>query len=102
MDAKSYPLGGFHEIRYPFGSDGEKQVFSQTKSCIEVDASEHEPAAFVVSHLTSETPTQFHVFMILSYGKPIYVSTTQNGTNWRVENGQISVLPTPAGGGTVE
>jgi len=49
------------------------------------------PEAFVVSHLTSETPTQFHVFMSLSYGKPIHVTTVDNKLLWVVDGGKIRI-----------
>ena len=89
-NAKLFPLGGFHEFR--FKPEGERKEFNQTKTCVNVDTSEQEPVAFVISHLTSETPTQFHVFMSLSYGKPIYVATTQNDLSWVVDAGTIKLL----------
>lgn len=87
---KIFPLGGFHEFRFAAGED--RKEFSQTRACVNVDTTEQEPEAFVISHITSATPTQFHVFMSLSYGKPIYVATTQNGLNWLVEAGIIKLL----------
>jgi hypothetical protein len=44
----------------------------------------------MVTHLRSNTPTQFHVFASLSYGRPVYVKI-ENRT-WLVKDGMISVV----------
>lgn len=92
-DDKVFPLGGFHEFRFfPFEEGRKSEHFSQTKSCPSADIGDDKPEAFIVSHLTSATPTQFHVFMSLSYGKPLYVQTMENGLNWVIENGHVRVV----------
>lgn len=87
------PLGGFHLFHVT--QDGTKITnhFSQTKSCPTFDPNETgETVALMVTHLTSPTPTMFHVFMSLQYRKPMYVSTVQNELLWRVERGEISLV----------
>ncbi|MFT3805516.1 hypothetical protein [Arenimonas sp.] len=97
-DVNIFPLGGFHEFRFfPFEKDRKSEHFSQTKSCLAIDTSKSNPVAFVVSHLTSPTPTQFHVFMSLSYDKPIYVTTVENELMWQVEAGRISIMKADPG-----
>lgn len=88
---KEYPLGGFHEFRFPMLGEGGHRKFSQTNTCVTVDPEGKEPSSLMVSHLTSETPTQFHVFMSLSYDKPIYVSTVENNLLWVVEKGLMRI-----------
>ncbi|OOG56676.1 hypothetical protein B0E48_11240 [Rhodanobacter sp. C03] len=91
-DADTYYLGGFHELRYTLKGDAPPSHFAQTKSCITVTKEPANSVAMVVTHLTSPTPTQFHVFMSLSYHKTIYVLTTQNHLKWAVEAGHIRIV----------
>lgn len=85
-----YPLGGFHRFRY----DAEGNLLEQyahTRSCLSQDMNNAPGKAVfaaMVSHLTSELPNEFHVFMSLSYGMPVYV-VTPDGRLWKVENGKI-------------
>jgi hypothetical protein len=92
---KSAPMGGHHLIR--MSEDGQEIIsqYSQTKGCINNDNSalrDKNMAALMISHLTSDTPTEMHVFMSLQYKKPIYVMTINNGITWSVEGKKISVL----------
>jgi hypothetical protein len=84
------PLGGHHLIK--FKADGKEIIseFSQTKACLNNDPKKLKNiAAFMASHITSDTPTEIHVFMSLQYKKPIYVTTPANQITWKVEDGSI-------------
>jgi hypothetical protein len=87
-EQKLYLLGGFHEF---VASDkgGKMKQFQQTNTCLELELPKH-GRGFVVSHLRSSTPTQFHVFASLSYGRPVYVKI-ENRT-WLVKDGLVSVI----------
>jgi hypothetical protein len=96
--ANAYPMGGFHDFRV--SGDGRRVLghFAQTRACLDQEFPEDgEPAALVVSHLNSPTPTAFHVFFSLTYGKPVYVSTS-NGRLWLVGKGRVSLVESPAAG----
>lgn len=91
--ADVFPLGGFHEFRYSLSADTPVQHFSQTKGCpISKNKDAQAIKGFTLTHLTSETPTQFHVFMSLSYAKPLFVLTVKNHLIWSVENGKIRLV----------
>ncbi len=92
---KVAPLGGHHLLRY--SEDGKNLIsqYSQTKGCINNDNThidDKSMAALMITHITSDTPTEMHVFMSLQYRKPIYVMTINNGITWLVERNKISVL----------
>jgi len=62
-----------------------------TKSCIVMTQPEGVlSSAVVITHLLSNIPTEFHVFVSLKYKKTVYVGTKIG--NWIVKNGKISVL----------
>lgn len=86
------PLGGDEMLR--ISADGGTVIdrYSQTKGCINMPTQGLDKAvALAASHLTSATPTLFHVFRSLQYDKPIIVATIQNGLTWRVERGRIQL-----------
>ncbi len=92
---KLAPMGGHHLIRV--SEDGKQIIsqYSQTKSCINNDnaaIADKSMSALMISHITSDTPTEMHVFMSLQYRKPIFVITVNNGITWKVEGRKISLL----------
>jgi len=87
-DQKLYLLGGFHEFTGP-DKGGKQKQFHQTNTCLEATLPAH-GNGFVVSHLRSKTPTLFHVFMNLSYERPVHVKI--DGKTWKVDGGRISLL----------
>ncbi|RNF85302.1 hypothetical protein EER27_05935 [Lysobacter psychrotolerans] len=96
-DNHAAPLGGFHLFRYSADGQTLQSQFSQTRSCPMANLDEKLPegaqaVGMGVSHLTSATPTMFHVFMNLQYRQPLFVMTTQNGLHWRVEDGRIHLI----------
>jgi hypothetical protein len=91
-DQKLYLLGGFHEFSAPLSEGKDKlrmKQFHQTNTCIEVKLPP-KGNGFVVSHLRSDAPTQFHVFASLSYERPVYVKI--DSRTWKVDGGRITVL----------
>lgn len=91
------PLGGYHMFRISEDGGTINSHFSQTRACPMANGPLEQASALAVTHMNSAAPTMFHVFMSLQYRKPIYVSTTQNGLQWRVQDGQISLLKDQAG-----
>lgn len=92
---KIAPLGGHHLIRVSEDGNEIINLYSQTNACVNFDpnALSHKDLKFLgISHLTSHTPTEMHVFMSLQYKKPIMVDTVNNGITWKVEGKKISVL----------
>ena len=87
FEQKLYLLGGFHEFVVPDKS-GKSRHFAQTNTCVEARLPK-EGTGFVVSHVRSDTPTQFHVFANLSYGRPVYVRI--GSRTWLVKDGRISL-----------
>lgn len=87
------PLGGYHMFRV--SEDGSRILdhYSQTKQCLASTSAPANAVAAGVTHVTSATPTMFHVFVGLEMHKPLYVGTSQNGLLWKVENGRISLVP---------
>jgi len=85
VDANVRPMGGFHRFRVPLAGDTTVEHFAQTRSCLNDTTRAGE--TFVMTLITSETPTEFDVFTSLSYQRPHYV-TTSAGT-WAIEAGHV-------------
>ena len=64
-------------------------VTPSTKSCFALPLPPNAVSP-VVTHLLSDTPTEFHVFLSLDQNKPIFVGTRLGV--WGVENGKIRLL----------
>lgn len=87
VKAGEFPFGGHY--RFEVGADG--KVLSQrpfTRSCVTVEMPAN-AAAGMITHLLDPTPTEIHVFLSLSAGKPIYVMTTDPQQLWSVEGPRI-------------
>jgi len=72
---------------YKVSSDG--IASSSTKTCFSIPIPKNSGAA-VVTHLLSDTPSEFHVFLSLKYKTIIYVGT-QKGA-WKVDQGKITFI----------
>jgi hypothetical protein len=81
-------------------SNNGNDILSQrgfTKSCLNLSTdpsdmpSGAEPAAYTVSHLLDDVPTEIHVFLSLVYRKPFYV-ITRDDRLWRIEGDTIKLL----------
>lgn len=87
------PLGGYYMVRVSEDGSRVLDTFAQTRGCLTTPNDKlNGIEALSVTHLTSATPTMFHVFMSLQYRKPIYVGTAENGLMWKVDNGNISLV----------
>ncbi len=82
-------LFGRH-VRFDFklGTNDLISITPSTKSCLLVPVEKSSVEAAFVTHLLSDVPTEFHVYLNLYHGRPIYVST--NSGLWKIENGKIS------------
>ena len=90
------PLGGFEMFRIDAEGDTILERFTQTHGCVNMPTPDlGKSAALAVTHLTSPSPTAFHVFMSLQYEKPVYVSTSDG--LWVVENGEVAYTGDSAG-----
>lgn len=69
-------------------------VSSSTRSCLFIPAQlvppGGRPAAVSVSHMLSSAPNEFHVFLSLLHGKPIYVGTDR--ATWKVDGARVSLV----------
>jgi hypothetical protein len=87
-----YPAGGHYRLTIADGKVVSNRRF--TKSCLNLDTTAQgdsgAPAALVMSHLLDPTPTEIHVFLSMSAGKPVYVMTGK--TLWVVEGPRIRIL----------
>jgi hypothetical protein len=93
-----YPVGGFHTFNYGVLDKDTPRHFQQTNACLtKASPAGVEVTSIVVQHRTSPTPTKFHAFMSLSYGKQLLVVTTSNHLLWRVDHGSIRLLDTTTG-----
>jgi hypothetical protein len=93
-----YPLGGFHTFNYGDLDKDTPSHFQQTHSCLSMTTPPKGAVEGIfVQHRTSPTPTKFHAFMSLSYGKTLYVVTTSNRLLWRVDHGAIRLIDTTKG-----
>ncbi len=88
--SREFPMGGFH--RFYYRHMAAMQHYAQTRGCV-TQSEDDVPkdatlASLMITHITSATPTEMHVFMNLAYGKPIFVST-RDGKLWSIEQGRI-------------
>ena len=67
-------------------------IIPSTKTCFvsSSEAAVENVAAAFTTHLLTETPTEFHVFLSLYHQRPIYVVTS--GGVWKVELGKIEYI----------
>ena len=66
------------------------KIVSSTKSCFVLPSPPENSVGSFVTHLLSDTPTEFHVFISLKHNKPVFVGTARG--IWKVENGEIEFI----------
>lgn len=66
------------------------QITTSTTSCFVSPPPPENAVGAFITHLLSETPTEFHVFLSLQHQQPIYVATSKG--DWKVENSKIEFL----------
>ena len=92
-ESSVYPFGGHYKVSV--GADGKVQSKRKfTNSCLNMSTADlpdgAEMAAPMVTHLLDPLPTEIHVFMSLTMGKPVGVGT--RGGMWWVEGKKIESL----------
>jgi hypothetical protein len=50
------------------------------------------PQEILVSHLSSEVPTEIHIYLSLKHGRPIEVAAIPSNACWRVDGDKIAFL----------
>ena len=48
----------------------------------------------MLTHLLDPTPTEIHVFLSRSYGRPFFIATTENELLWKVDGSHIELVDT--------
>ncbi|HVJ62164.1 MAG TPA: hypothetical protein VM555_05565 [Tahibacter sp.] len=94
------PMGGHARIHV--NADGTKvlDIEPYSKGCLIMDIAEQrkqsgqEPAFLMTTHIVDDLPAPVHVFLNLSFDKPIVIGTQR--LNWGIEKGKIIPLPTKA------
>lgn len=86
-------FGRHFRMDFKLGTNDIDSVTFSTKGCILIPAQEKaggsQAVGLFITHLLSETPTEFHVFLNHYHKKPIFVSTKQGV--WKIENGKINL-----------
>ncbi len=81
-------FGRHLKFRFRLGTNDIVDVSPSTKTCLLVPA-EGDSIPFS-THLVSNVPTEFHVFLSLYHEKPIYVSTSTG--LWSIEAGKAALV----------
>jgi hypothetical protein len=90
--------GGHH--RFVVSADGRSVVdrFQFTNACLTIPspklAEGERVAGSMVTHLTSEAPTEVHVFLSLLHHVPFYVAVAAPRALWEVEGQHIELIAT--------
>ena len=90
-------VGGHYRVTV--SADGrtvlDRRAFSKSCLALPRDPKDIPPgaelAAYTVSHLLDNTPTEIHVFLNLLHGKPFYVATPKRRL-WSIQDGKIRLL----------
>ncbi|MET1257236.1 hypothetical protein [Aliikangiella maris] len=85
--SKGIQFGRHIRFDFKLGTNDIKSVISSTKSCLLVPLEDSSTDAAFVTHVLSDVPTDFHVYLSLHHKKPIYIRTSSN--LWKIENGKI-------------
>ena len=88
------PLGGTYRIDVSGSEVVGQRGF--TRTCISL-RTDPKAVSLMITHLLDPTPTEAHVFWSLWARKPMYVSTSPNGTIWAVDGSKIRLLERKAG-----
>jgi hypothetical protein len=73
-----------------------ENVSISTKGCVVVPPGPNNSVAAYITHLLSPAPTEFHVYLSLALGRPIFVGTSQGV--WSVRDGKIAFVKKRSGG----
>ncbi|MBL4772343.1 MAG: hypothetical protein JKX98_01665 [Alcanivoracaceae bacterium] len=86
--------GGHHRFLIDPKKNKVIEDYAHTKDCL-IDTLSKETTALVFTHITSEVPNEFHVYMSYLYNLPIYIFTTNNKIIWKVFDGKIVPIDFP-------
>lgn len=86
--SKGVQFGRHVRFDFKLGTNDLEKIEISTKTCLLVPLDESSDEAAFITHLLSETPTDFHVYLSLHHQKVIFVSTSAG--LWKIENGHIS------------
>jgi hypothetical protein len=81
-------IGRHIRFRFKLGTNDIIDTDVSSKTCLFIPTVEN--GMPYVSHLMSNEPTEFHVFLSLFHNKTVFVGTA--GGAWKVESGKISKL----------
>ncbi|MGC4067451.1 MAG: hypothetical protein QM784_22950 [Polyangiaceae bacterium] len=90
--------GGHH--RFLVSPDGTKILdhFQFTKACLNLPFPKVERGervgAMMITHLTSDTPTEMHVFLSLLHQTPLYVGVVEPRAVWAVDGSRVRLIAT--------
>jgi hypothetical protein len=88
--------GGHH--RFLVSPDGTKVLdhFQFTKACLNLPFPKVERGervgAMMITHLTSDTPTEMHVFLSLLHQTPLYVGVVEPRAIWAVDGSHVRLI----------
>ena len=86
--SKGIQFGRHVRFDFKLGTNDLESITLSTKTCLLVPLEESSTGAAFVTHLLSDEPTEFHVYLSLYHKNPIYVSTSSG--LWKIEDGKIS------------
>lgn len=92
-----FVFGGHQQVTVSGDGEAVTGGYEHTRACLPIapqgksipGGATH--VATMVSHLTSPTPNEFHVFLSLQHRMPIYVSTAANKLLWKVDGVRITL-----------
>jgi hypothetical protein len=87
-------VGGHTRVKVSADGNNVLAVTPLYKSCLTVQRppadNTNELAAFSVTYLMADVPSEIHVYLSHLHGYPVYVATARG--NWLVKNGKISLI----------
>ena len=89
--------GGHHRFLIDPNENNVVEHYQHTNSCLN-SVSNKDYTSLVFTHITSETPNEFHIYMSYLYKLPIYVLTIKNEIIWKVFKGKITAIEFPVKG----
>ena len=92
-----FVFGGHQQVTVSGDGKAVMGGYEHTRACMPMtppgkkNADGFQEVATMVTHLTSPTPNEFHVFLSLQHRMPIYVTTVSNKLLWKVDGGRITL-----------
>lgn len=83
--------GGHHRFLIDPTKNKVIEHYSHSNDCL-LSATDKGATSLVFTHMTSNVPNEFHIYMSYLYKIPVYVLTMNNGIIWKVYNGEINAI----------